>query len=235
MSEYMESHSTSKLIGSPPGYVGYDDAGQLTEKVKRKPYSIVLLDEIEKADNEIYNIFLQVFDEGFLTDNTGQKVDFKNVIILLTSNVGAKVASENSRTIGFNMGNDNNERVKTILDKELKKRFAPEFLNRLDNIIYFNSLTDDNFKEIIKLEIEKSVKRFKDIGYNIKYDESSVEHIFENIKGESEYGARPIIRVIQNEIEDPLTDAILDGVCGNDIKIEFNDDNVIIECGEGEN
>ena len=235
MSEYADKTSINKLIGSSAGYVGYEEGGLLTEAVKNKKHCILLLDEIEKADNEVFNIFLQVFDEGFLTDNTGQKVDFKNVIILLTSNVGAKVASENSRTIGFNMGNDNNERVKTILDKELKKRFAPEFLNRLDNIIYFNSLTDDNFKEIIKLEIEKSVKRFKDIGYNIKYDESSVEHIFENIKGESEYGARPIIRAIQNEIEDPLTDAILDGVCSNDIKIEFNDDNVIIECGEGEN
>ena len=191
-----------------------------------------MLDEIEKADNEIFNIFLQVFDEGFLTDNTGQKVDFKNVIILLTSNIGAKVASENARAIGFNMSDDNNERVNSILDKELKKRFAPEFLNRLDSIIYFNSLTDDNFKEIIKLEIEKSVKRFKDIGYNIKYDESAVEHIFEVIKGEAEYGARPIIRAVQNEIEDPLTDTILDGLCSNDIRIEFNDENIIIECCE---
>ena len=232
MSEYADKTGINKLIGSNPGYVGYEEGGLLTEAVKNKKHCILLLDEIEKADNEIFNIFLQVFDEGFLTDNTGQKVDFKNVIILLTSNVGAKVASENARAIGFNTNNDINERVNSILDKELKKRFAPEFLNRLDSIIYFNSLTDDNFKEIIKLEIEKSVKRFKDIGYNITYNESAVEHIFETIKGESEYGARPIIRAVQNEIEDPLTDAILDGVCSNDIKIEFNEENVIIECGE---
>lgn len=232
MSEYADKTSVNKLIGSSAGYVGYEEGGLLTEAVKNKKHCILLLDEIEKADNEVFNIFLQVFDEGFLTDNTGQKVDFKNVIILLTSNVGAKVASENARAIGFNMNNNTNERVNSILDKELKKRFAPEFLNRLDSIIYFNSLTDDNFKEIIKLEIEKSVKRFKDIGYNITYNESAVEHIFEIIKGESEYGARPIIRAVQNEIEDPLTDAILDGVCDNTIKIEFNDENVIIECGE---
>lgn len=232
MSEYADKTGINKLIGSNPGYVGYEEGGLLTEAVKNKKHCILLLDEIEKADNEIFNIFLQVFDEGFLTDNTGQKVDFKNVIILLTSNIGAKVASENARAIGFNMSNDNNERVNSILDKELKKRFAPEFLNRLDSIIYFNSLTDDNFKEIIKLEIEKSVKRFKDIGYNIKYDESAVEHIFEVIKGEAEYGARPIIRAVQNEIEDPLTDTILDGLCSNDIRIEFNDENIIIECCE---
>jgi ATP-dependent Clp protease ATP-binding subunit ClpC len=232
MSEYADKTGINKLIGSNPGYVGYEEGGLLTEAVKNKKHCILLLDEIEKADNEIFNIFLQVFDEGFLTDNTGQKVDFKNVIILLTSNVGARVASENARAIGFNTNNDINERVNSILDKELKKQFAPEFLNRLDSIIYFNSLTDDNFKEIIKLEIEKSVKRFKDIGYNITYNESAVEHIFETIKGESEYGARPIIRAVQNEIEDPLTDVILDGVCSNDIKIDFNEENVIIECGE---
>lgn len=232
MSEYADKTGINKLIGSNPGYVGYEEGGLLTEAVKNKKHCILLLDEIEKADDEIFNIFLQVFDEGFLTDNTGQKVDFKNVIILLTSNVGAKVASENARAIGFNSNNDINERVNSILDKELKKRFTPEFLNRLDSIIYFNSLTDDNFKEIIRLEIEKSVKRFKDIGYNITYNETAIEHIFETIKGESEYGARPIIRAVQNEIEDPLTDAILDGVCDKTIKIEFNDENVIIECGE---
>lgn len=232
MSEYADKTSVNKLIGSSAGYVGYEEGGLLTEAVKNKKHCILLLDEIEKADNEVFNIFLQVFDEGFLTDNTGQKVDFKNVIILLTSNVGAKVASENARGIGFNTNTDNNERINGILDKELKKRFAPEFLNRLDDIIYFNSLTDDNFKNIIQLEIDKSVKRFKDIGYNIIYDDSAINHIFETIKGESEYGARPIIRAVQNEIEDPLTDAILDGVCDNTIKIEFDEENVIIECGE---
>jgi ATP-dependent Clp protease ATP-binding subunit ClpC len=232
MSEYSDKTGVNKLIGSNPGYVGYEEGGLLTEAVKNKKHCILLLDEIEKADDEIFNIFLQVFDEGFLTDNTGQKVDFRNVIILLTSNIGAKTANENSRAIGFNTTQSINERVNGILDKELRKRFTPEFLNRLDGVVYFNSLTDDNFKEIIKLEIEKSIKRFKDIGYNVVYDNTAIEHIFETIKGESDYGARPIIRAVQNEIEDPLTDAILDGVCNNNIKIEFNGEEVIIECGE---
>jgi ATP-dependent Clp protease ATP-binding subunit ClpC len=190
-----------------------------------------LLDEIEKADNEIFNIFLQVFDEGFLTDNTGQKVDFRNVIILLTSNVGAKEASINSNVIGFNKDKiDVQNKMNGILEKELKKRFAPEFLNRLDNIVYFNSLNEESLKKIIKLEIEKSVKRFKDIGYNIIYDNTAIEHVYHMIKDESEYGARPIIRSVQNEIEDPLTDAILDGECNNTIKIIFEKNNVIINC-----
>jgi ATP-dependent Clp protease ATP-binding subunit ClpC len=192
-----------------------------------------LLDEIEKADNEIFNIFLQVFDEGFLTDNTGQKVDFRNVIILLTSNVGAKEASTNNRTIGFGQTkNDENLKTKNILDKELKRRFAPEFLNRLDGIIYFNPLDEQSLKQIVKLEIDKSVKRFKDIGYNVTYNEGAIEHIFQIIKDESEYGARPIIRAVQNEIEDPLTDAILDGECSKNISIEFNDNEIIIDCGK---
>ena len=231
MSEYSDKTGVNKLIGSNPGYVGYEEGGLLTEAIKNKKHCILLLDEIEKADNEIFNIFLQVFDEGFLTDNTGQKVDFRNVIILLTSNVGAKEASTNSRAIGFGSSqNDENKRTNAILDKELKRRFAPEFLNRLDGIIYFNKLNDENLMHIVKLEIDKSVQRFNDIGYKIIYNESAIEHILKNIEGESEYGARPIIRAVQNEIEDPLTDAILDGKCNKEIKIEFQDSNVLIDC-----
>lgn len=230
MSEYSDKTGVNKLIGSNPGYVGYEEGGLLTEAIKNKKHCILLLDEIEKADNEIFNIFLQVFDEGFLTDNTGQKVDFRNVIVLLTSNVGAKEATNNSRGIGFGLSQTDNERTNSILDKELKKRFAPEFLNRLDGIIYFNKLNEESLKHIVKLEIDKSVKRFSDIGYNIIYNDSAIEHILKSIEGESEYGARPIIRAVQNEIEDPLTDAILDGKCNKEIKIEFQDGNVLIDC-----
>lgn len=231
MSEYSDKTGVNKLIGSNPGYVGYEEGGLLTEAIKNKKHCILLLDEIEKADNEIFNIFLQVFDEGFLTDNTGQKVDFRNVIVLLTSNVGAKEATTNNKNIGFSSLQVNeNERTNAILDKELKKRFAPEFLNRLDNIIYFNRLNEDSLKHIVKLEIDKSVKRFKDIGYTITYNDTAIEHILKNIEGESDYGARPIIRAVQNEIEDPLTDAILDGECNKEIKIEFQDGNIFIDC-----
>lgn len=231
MSEYSDKTGVNKLIGSNPGYVGYEEGGLLTEAIKNKKHCILLLDEIEKADDEIFNIFLQVFDEGFLTDNTGQKVDFRNVIILLTSNVGAKEAINNKRTIGFGKTKDDEtNKTNSILDKELKKRFAPEFLNRLDGIIYFNTLTEDNLKRIVKLEVDKSVKRFNDIGYEVVYDESAIEHIYQVIKDESEYGARPIIRAVQNEMEDPLTDAILDGPCGKVLKIAFQDGNVFVDC-----
>lgn len=225
MSEYSDKTSVNKLIGSSAGYVGYEEGGLLTESIKNKKHCILLLDEIEKADNEVFNIFLQVFDEGFLTDNAGQKVDFRNVIILLTSNVGAKEISLNGKSIGFGQNKeDDQNKINSILDKELKKKFAPEFLNRLDSIIYFNSLNEDDMRKIIKLEINKSVKRFEEIGYEIVYDESAVEHILSQIKNETDYGARPIIRAVQNEIEDPLTDFILDGECNNKLSITFEDD-----------
>lgn len=223
MSEYSDKTGVNKLIGSNRGYIGYEEGGLLTEAIKNKKHCILLLDEIEKADNEIFNIFLQVFDEGFLTDNAGQKVDFRNVIILLTSNIGAKEAS-NSSCIGFGTNkNDKIEKENEVLIKELKKKFAPEFLNRLDGIIYFNHLTETDLKKIIQLEIDKSVKRFKDIGYNITYTNNVIDFIYDKIKDESEYGARPIIRAIQNEIEDPITDKILDNDCENNIEIDFSD------------
>ena len=207
MSEFSDKVAVNKLIGSNPGYVGYEEGGQLTETIKNKKHCVLLLDEIEKADPEIYNIFLQVLDEGFLTDNSGQKVDFKNVIVIFTSNIGAKSASDFGRGIGFK--EDVNENSRRILLKELKKKFPPEFLNRIDDIIYFNSLTEENLKNIIKIEIEKMEKRLNDIGYQIKYDDTIVDFIFNNIKDEKEYGARPIMRAIQDNIEDKLTDALL--------------------------
>ena len=208
MSEYPDKTAVNKLIGSNPGYVGYEEGGQLTEAVKNKKYCVLLLDEIEKADAEVYNIFLQVLDEGFLTDNSGQKVDFKNVIVLFTSNAGAKAASDFGKGIGFNNNEEENE--KRILIKHLKNKFPPEFLNRLDNIIYFNALNDENLRKIIKLEISKLQSKMLELGYTMTYDEATVDYILGIVKEQKEYGARPIVRAIQDEIEDKVATLLLE-------------------------
>ena len=207
MSEFSDKVAVNKLIGSNPGYVGYEEGGQLTEIIKNKKHCVLLLDEIEKADPEIYNIFLQVLDEGFLTDNSGQKVDFKNVIVIFTSNIGARAASDFGKGIGFKENEDANS--KRILTKELKKKFPPEFLNRVDDIIYFNSLNDENLKKIIRIEIGKLENKLLEIGYKMTYDDSVVDYIFDIVKEDKDYGARPIMRAIQDTIEDKLTDALL--------------------------
>ena len=207
MSEFSDKVAVNKLIGSNPGYVGYEEGGQLTETIKNKKHCVLLLDEIEKADPEIYNVFLQVLDEGFLTDNSGQKVDFKNVIVIFTSNIGAKTASDFGKGIGFKEDVEANS--KRILLKQLKNKFPPEFLNRVDDIIYFNSLTEDNLKQIIKLEIDKFEKKLNEIGYSVEYNDSVIDYIFNIVKDEKEYGARPIMRAIQDTIEDKITDALL--------------------------
>lgn len=208
MSEYSDKVSVNKLIGSNPGYVGYEEGGQLTETIKNKKHCVLLLDEIEKADPEVYNIFLQVLDEGFLTDNSGQRVDFKNVIVVFTSNVGAKAASEFGKGIGF--ANDEEENTKRILLKQLKNRFPPEFLNRINDVIYFNTLSDDNLNSIIKIEINKLEDRLENMGYSMEYDEDVVKYILNQIQEEKDFGARPIIRSIQENIEDKLTDKLLE-------------------------
>ena len=208
MSEYSDKVSVNKLIGSNPGYVGYEEGGQLTEAIKNKKHCVLLLDEIEKADPEVYNIFLQVLDEGFLTDNSGMRVDFSNVIVLFTSNVGAKTAADFGRGIGFKENEEEN--TKRILTKELKNRFPPEFLNRIDDVIYFNSLTDDNLKDIIKIEMNKLSDNVVSIGHELEYGDDVVEYLLAIVKEEKEFGARPILRAIQDNIEDKITDAILD-------------------------
>ena len=208
MSEYPDKTAVNKLIGSNPGYVGYEEGGQLTEAVKNRKYCVLLLDEIEKADPEVYNIFLQVLDEGFLTDNSGQKVDFKNVIVLFTSNAGAKAANDFGKGIGFNTDEEDNQ--KRILLKQLKNKFPPEFLNRLDNVIYFNALKDDDLRKIIRLEISKLQERMLEIGYTLTYDDATVDYILDIVKEQKEYGARPIVRAIQDEIEDKVTDLLLE-------------------------
>ena len=207
MSEYSEKNSVAKLTGAAPGYVGYENGGQLTEAIKNKQHCVLLLDEIEKADQEVYNIFLQLFDEGRLTDSAGQVVNFKNVIVLMTSNIGARKASELGNGVGFVSNGDSNK--KSIIDKELKKKFTPEFINRLDQIVYFNALSDDNLKDIVRLEINKFNKRLNSLEYSIQYSDDVVTHIHARAIEKKEFGARPIIRLIQTELEDKITDLML--------------------------
>lgn len=207
MSEYSDKVSVNKLIGSNPGYVGYEEGGQLTEAVKNKKHCVLLLDEIEKADPEVYNIFLQVVDEGFLTDNSGMRVDFKNVIVLFTSNIGARAASDFGGGIGFKEDRDAN--AKRILSKEMKGRFPPEFINRLDDIIYFNPLSDESLRRIIHLEMNKLRNSLSDIGFGMEYDDAVVGLLLEKISDEKDYGARPVVRAIQDYVETAVTDMIL--------------------------
>ena len=208
MSEYSEKNSVSKLYGTSAGYIGYDDGGVLTNAIKRKPYSVVLLDEIEKADDSIYNLFLQVFDEGRLTEGNGNVVDCHNCIFIMTSNIGAKKAAELGNGLGFVNSEEKNK--KSIIEKELKKKFTPEFLNRINKIVYFNNLSDDNLKNIVKLEIDKFNNRLNNIEYNIIYSDDVVNYIHAKAINEKELGARPIIRLIQTNIEDKITELMLE-------------------------
>lgn len=229
MSEYSEKSSVAKLIGSNPGYVGFENGGQLTEAIKNKQHCVLLLDEIEKADQEVYNLFLQLFDEGRLTDSAGQTVNFKNVIVLMTSNVGAREANEFGRGSGF-LTNENDNK-KTIIEKQLKKKFSPEFLNRLDQIVHFNNLTDENLKNIVNLELNKLVKKMNEIGYNISWSNETVELIHKLSLENKEYGARPIIRLIQENIEDAMIDLLLseDFEQGHVFKINVTNNKIIVE------
>ena len=207
MSEYSEKNSVAKLTGAAPGYVGFENGGQLTEAIKNKQHCVLLLDEIEKADQEVYNLFLQLFDEGRLTDSSGQMVNFKNVIVLMTSNIGAKQANEMGKGLGFI--SDESANKKSIIEKSLKQTFTPEFINRIDQIVYFNSLTDDNLKEIVTLEINKFTKRLNELSYNFTYTTDVVDYLHSLSVKQKEYGARPIIRLIQEKIEDQITDLML--------------------------
>lgn len=212
MSEYSDKTSAAKLYGTSPGYVGYDDGGVLTEAIKKNGRCVLLLDEIEKANDEVFNVFLQVFDEGRLSDNKGTVVDFKNVIIIMTSNVGAKDISEKRTPIGFG-SHDEGSMDKEIIKKAIKSTFKPEFINRIDNICYFNKLTDENLRQIIVNEVNNVKKKIEEIGFGMDYELCNgrlIDSIFNKIKEESEYGARPILREIQFQLEDRLTDYIID-------------------------
>ncbi len=211
MSEYMEKHTVSRLIGAPPGYVGYEEGGQLTEKVRRKPYSIVLLDEIEKAHHDVYNVLLQVFDEGQLTDGMGRKVDFKNTILIMTSNIGTRELKDFGTGVGFNTEATKAAQNKVehgILEKALKANFSPEFLNRVDDVIYFNSLGKDEIIKIIDIELKKVISRVNDLGIEIHVTEKAKNHLAD-AGWDANYGARPLKRAIQKNVEDLLAEEIL--------------------------
>ncbi|MDR0206253.1 MAG: ATP-dependent Clp protease ATP-binding subunit [Bacteroidales bacterium] len=211
MSEYMEKHTVSRLIGAPPGYVGYEEGGQLTEKVRRKPYSIVLLDEIEKAHHEVYNVLLQVFDDGQLTDGIGRKVDFKNTIIIMTSNIGSRDLKDFGTGVGFSTSATQANKGKVehgILENALKKNFAPEFLNRIDDIVYFNNLDKPEIVKIIDIELDKVLKRVSDLGLKVTVTNKAKDFLSE-AGWDSNYGARPLKRAIQKYVEDVLAEEIL--------------------------
>jgi ATP-dependent Clp protease ATP-binding subunit ClpC len=227
MSEYMEKISLTRIQGSAPGYVGYEDANVL-DKIRRKPYSVVLFDEIEKAHPDVFNLFLQMLDDGQVTDSHGRKVSFKNCIILMTSNVGTRVVKDFGSGVGFNTksrNNSNDEMVKSILEKELKKKFAPEFINRLDEIIYFKDLGKEEILKIIDLELTKTVSRAKEIGYNLVITDELKEHLVE-VGYDPQFGARPLKRAIQRWIDDYITEFIIENNPSQDssLTITYNKD-----------
>ena len=213
MSEYMEKFSVSRLVGAPPGYVGYEEGGQLTEKVRRKPYSVVLLDEMEKAHPDVFNIMLQVLDDGILTDGLGRRVDFRNTIIIMTSNIGVRDLKDFGAGIGFTTQarqDNDDETMKSTIQNALKKAFSPEFLNRLDDVIVFNSLKREDIHKIIDISLNKLFERVIALGYNVKLTDKAKDFIAE--KGyDPQYGARPLNRAIQKYLEDPVAEEILRG------------------------
>jgi ATP-dependent Clp protease ATP-binding subunit ClpC len=233
MSEFQEKHSISRLIGSPPGYVGYDEGGQLTEQVKNKPYSVILFDEIEKANKDVFSTLLQVLDDGHLTDGLGRKINFKNCIIIMTSNLGVKKFQEFGTGVGFKTSSNSyieEEEKRDILKKELKKFFAPEFLNRIDEIIVFNTLKEEEVKQIVKLEIEKLITRLNGLNYNITCDES-VYDLISKVGFDETYGARPIKRAIQDKIEDFISEEVLNGnvVENQNYELTTNEENIVFK------
>jgi ATP-dependent Clp protease ATP-binding subunit ClpC len=211
MSEYTDKISVNRIIGSPSGYVGYEDS-TILDKIRNKPYSVILFDEIEKAHTEVYNIFLQMLDDGHMTDSHGRKVSFKNCVILMTSNVGTRVVKEFGSGIGFST-KTNKEQVdeanKKTLEKELKKKFAPEFINRIDEIIYFRDLGKEEILKIVDIELEKSITRAKEIGYTAIPDQSVKDKLFE-VGFQPEYGARPLKRAIQRWFDDSITGYVIE-------------------------
>lgn len=233
MSEYMEKFSVSRLVGAPPGYVGYEEGGQLTEKVRRKPYAVVLLDEIEKAHPDVFNLLLQVLDEGQLTDSLGRKVDFRNTIIIMTSNIGARQLKEFGQGVGFSTAAKQDQadsHSRGVIETALKRAFAPEFLNRIDDVIVFNSLTKDNIFNIIDIELRSLFSRIEALGHKIELSDVAKNYIAE--KGyDSNFGARPLKRAIQKHLEDPIAEEILKGdlKSGDRIFVDFDEKEQLIK------
>ena len=235
MSEYMEKFTVSRLTGAPPGYVGYEEGGQLTEKVRRHPYSVILLDEIEKAHPDVFNMLLQVMDEGRLTDSLGRYVDFKNTIIIMTSNIGTRQLKDFGKGVGFDTGSDMKERSRSVILKALNKAFAPEFLNRVDDIVMFNSLEKEDLFKIIDIELRGFMKRVAELGYELTITDEAKNFIVE--KGfDRQYGARPLKRAIQQYIEDDLAEMMLRAELQNSRKLKFDVDkeNDKLKCTVGE-
>ena len=233
MSEYMEKHSVSRLIGPPPGYVGYDQGGQLTEKVRRKPHCVILFDEIEKAHDDVFNLLLQLLDEGQLTDGLGRKVNFKNALIIMTSNIGVKEANSFGKSMGFETDStilNEENKVREIIEKALKKKFKPEFLNRIDEAIVFNSLKREDINKIIYVEIAKLEERIKEMHYGLSVSEDAINFLAEQGYSE-EYGARPLNRAIQHYIEDAVADEILNDNIkeGETISIDYVKGEIVLK------
>ena len=233
MSEFQEKHTISRLIGSPPGYVGYDEGGQLTEQVKNKPYSVILFDEIEKANKDVFATLLQVLDDGHLTDGLGRKINFKNCVIIMTSNLGVKKLQDFGTGVGFKTSNNSyieEEQKRDMLKKELQKFFAPEFLNRIDEIIIFNSLKENEVKQIVKLEVDKLINRLRGLNYNITCDDSVLE-LISKVGFDETYGARPIKRAIQDKIEDFISEEVLNGKIMENVEyiLTSEDENILFK------
>jgi len=237
MSEYQEKHTISRLIGSPPGYVGHDEGGQLTEQVKNKPYSVVLFDEIEKAHKDIFSTLLQLLDDGHITDSLGRKINFKNCLIIMTSNIGVKKLQDFGTGVGFKTSNSSEvvqeEQKREILKKELSKFFAPEFLNRIDDVVIFNSLEKKHIDVITKLEVDKLLKRVSEKKYNFTYDQDLIDYI-SKVGFDETFGARPIKRAIQDKIEDLISEKILmmEIEEGKDYVLKVENDEVVTSLKE---
>jgi ATP-dependent Clp protease ATP-binding subunit ClpC len=232
MSEYMEKFSVSRLVGAPPGYVGYEEGGQLTERVRRKPYSVVLLDEIEKAHPDTFNLLLQVMDEGRLTDSLGRRVDFKNTIIILTSNIGTRQLKDFGQGVGFSTHTtDEKENSRNVIRKALNRAFAPEFLNRIDDIVMFDQLDKEAIYKIIDIELDSFCKRVGQLGYKFIITQAAKEFIAE--KGyDVQYGARPLKRAIQRYIEDELAELLMGATIqiGDTIYVDHTGDEDKLSC-----
>ncbi len=222
MSEYMEKHTVSKLVGSPPGYVGFDEGGQLTEKIRRKPYSVVLFDEIEKAHPDVFNILLQILEDGILTDSQGRKVSFKNAVIIMTSNVGASKITSPQTALGFGGEKDENKSIEELVMEDLRHTFKPEFLNRVDEIIVFNQLEKKDIEEIARRMLSTLAKQLKELGTEVEFTDEAISQLAE-AGFDKVYGARPLRRAIQTEIEDKLSELILEDKLGEHCTVDFKD------------
>ena len=236
MSEYMEKHSVSKFIGSPPGYVGFEEGGQLTEKIRRNPYSVLLFDEIEKAHPDVFNILLQVLEDGILTDAQGRRVDFRNTVIIMTSNLGAKtIINPEGTKLGFAASDETknedaeNDRIRKKVMDEVKKAFKPEFLNRIDEIIVFSRLTKEDIKDIAKVMLSTLTKRLEANEIKVSFSDDAIEKIAE-AGFDPVYGARPLRRAIQSQIEDLISEEIIDGKVkkGDNISVVIDNEKFVI-------